>query len=160
MKNINSVLLVLLVAVLSANSQEDCSPFLQKERDKFTDQVTIYTPLSSPLIMNKVILKGIPIYYLSITVTGSTITVGKKGVSVLFSDGTKLLRPNEEIDSKVSSDGSGFEYSCFVELKKSEVEVLSKKKITDVKLYIYDREIESSVASKFTCTTAAILKAK
>lgn len=159
MKNINSTLLVLLTIALSANCQEDCSSFLQKEKDKFSDQTTIYTPITDPIVINKIIMKDVVYYYLSIEVAGSTVTVGRKGVYILFEDGTKFSKPGEEIDTKVNQSGSGYLYTCFVELKKSEVEIFTKKKITDVKLYIYDREIDNSIASKFKCTTTAILKA-
>lgn len=141
-------------------AQEDCTPFLQTDKDKFTGQITIYTPLMEPLVLNKIILKGAEYYYLRIEVNGSTVTVGRKGVYVLFSDGTKFVRPDEEIDTKVNTHGSGYNYTCFAELKKSDLELFSKKTITDVKLYIYEREIGTATAEKFKCGVTAIIKAK
>lgn len=157
MKIIFTLLLTLCSLLLL--SQDDCTGSLTINKDKFTGEISIFTPLDEPLSINKIVEKTKTYYFLSASVIGVTATVGRKGLYILFSDGTKFIRQNESIDTKVNKYGSGFEYSAFIELTKKEVEIFSKKTVTDVKLYIYDREVDGFDSSQFKCYVAAILKA-
>lgn len=153
---------ILLSVALSQNcfAQDDCSNSLETDKDKFTGEVSIRTPINEPMCINKVIDKNQIYYYLRIEVIGETPSVVKKGVMVLFSDGSKLSKPNEKIDVRVNKYGSGYEYTSFIVLTKKEVDLFAKKKATDVRLYIYDREIDEVDASQFMCAAEAIIKAK
>ena len=55
-----------------------------------------------PNLLINTIEKGKTSIYLSVRVNGSTLNVGKKGLNILFEDGTKFTKAEASIDTKVS----------------------------------------------------------
>lgn len=120
---------------------------IEHQKDKFEDKETFFSPYASGISFMKVINKGVTTIYLSVRVNGSTPNVGKKGLNILFEDGTKLTKPDADIDVKVSS-GSGYIYSAFIQLSQSEIKLLIDKNITDKRTYIYDGTVDNESAKK------------
>ena len=113
---------------------------ITRKVDDFTNKVLIHSQLLKPAALWKEIDKnGISIYSLTLSTYGYTLTIGKRGVIVLFEDGTKWSR-NETID--VDVDENGWEYSAYIPLTKKDLELFSTKKIKKFRLYIYDHEME------------------
>ena len=120
---------------------------IERNVDKFTNEIQINTNILSPITLYKHINKGKPIvYYLSLEAEGATLNYGTKGVIVLFSDGTKWTKPNEKVESTYRN---GLHYSCFITLSPTDVELFSKKSIKAYRLYIYDASYESEDARVF-----------
>ena len=119
---------------------------IKREKDDFTGEINIRSPYTIPVDLTKVINKGKVVYYLSLDAYGSTPNVNKRGVTILFSDGTKWIK-NELIDVRVSD--YGYKYSAFIALTPIEVDMFIKKEISKFRLYIYDNDLEKSEAKKF-----------
>lgn len=135
---------------------------IERIKDEFTNELKFYTPSMmdgeiSPVSIVKVIDKGKSVYYLSLNTIGSSVNVSKKGVIILFEDGTKWTR-NEKIDVDAGSDG--FEYSAFITLSPTDLTTFSTKKIKKFRLYVYDQEVNSKNAERFKMFTGCIRAAK
>ncbi|WP_159023117.1 hypothetical protein [Formosa sp. L2A11] len=120
---------------------------IEYQKDKFEDKETFFSPYENGISFMKTIVNGKPTIYLSVRINGSTPNVGKKGLNLLFEDGSKLTRPEADIDVKVSG-GSGYIYSAFIEPTPSEIKLLTEKNITDKRLYIYDGTVDIDSAKK------------
>lgn len=136
---------------------------ISKEIDDFTGEIKYNSPLSENYSMNDMIIykqinKGAPVYYLSLHTTGSTVNVKERGVIILFEDGTKLSKPNIEINVKAGD--RGFNYSAFFSLTSNDLIALKSKKIKKYRLYIYDNTIDQNFADKFRIYVKKIMELK
>ena len=143
MKKLLLILLCLPFIGFGQTSEDDCQSVIKK-LDKFNDIITYYSPPELPISFTKIIdnENNNERIYLSISVIGFTVNAFIKGVKVLLDNGEKLSWPEAKIDSRVT-DNAEFEYSCFIEISKQEIELLTKNLITDVRLYVYDKKIYS-----------------
>jgi hypothetical protein len=114
---------------------------IEENKDKFTNDITFRTPKSDGISIVRVKKENSVNTYLSIRVHGSTVNVNEKGVILLLENGVKIQKPDEKLDVEVTSDGSGYTYSAFINLDPNDITLLTQHKITDVRLYIYDRNI-------------------
>jgi hypothetical protein len=116
---------------------------LESKKDEFTGEISIKNPYTSNSAeyIYKIINKSDTTFYLSLKASGSTVSVDGKGVIILFENGLKLEKPDEKIDVKVGKND--YDYSCFIELSKEDLQVLRKNKITKYRLYIYDTNVSS-----------------
>lgn len=130
-----------VVGGLEIPSEFYCSD-ITSTTDKFTDKVSYQSPYSDGITFLRTVENGTTYTYMGINQPGHTINVGKKGLIILFESGDKLERPEEEIDAKVSSSGTGYVYSAFIQLTPNEMILLSEQVMTDKRLYIYDGTIE------------------
>lgn len=136
---------------------------IEHQKDDFTNEITINNPIIegssvSPMIIYKIIKNGKVSYFLSLHTYGSTINVGGTGVIILFDNGTKLNKPTIKID--VEYDGTGYEYSAWIPLTEIEVKTLTTKKISKFRLYVYDEEVNSSFAEKFSVYVKCVIERK
>ena len=137
---------------------------IEREVDEFTDKIGLHSPLIgvgysiAPLRIHKYIAKSNTVYYLSLTAYGATVVVDGTGIIILFTDGSKLIKSDEEIDVDVSDEG--YEYSAFITLTQSDLTTLSTKQVKKFRLYIFDEEVESSEAEKFMVYVKCIRKQK
>ncbi len=140
----------------SKETNEYCSK-LTRRIDKFTNEVTIDTPLLSSISFTKVISNKTFKLYMSVTQKGTTLNVGEHGLTILFSNGKKLSKPNAKIIVDPGSEG-GWNYSAFIPLLPADIKLLSENIITDVKLYIYDGSINNG--SELKDLLSCVIKAK
>jgi hypothetical protein len=122
--------------------------YIEEIKDKFTEKITYKTPFSEPISFIRVKDKQQINTFMSITVFGSTVSVGKTGVIILFDNGKKIEKPDAEIDTKVSISGKGYDYSAFLSLSEEEIELLKNYIISDVRLYVYDSNIKNGIKLK------------
>lgn len=123
---------------------------IKKEEDEFTDELHFYSPeIDGNMTIHKYIRNSKTSYYLSLSTSGSIVAVGKKGVIILFKDGTKINKPSEEIDVDTYGSGSKFKYSAFIRLTKSDLVKLSTKSVKKYRLYIFDSTIGEIDSMKF-----------
>jgi len=113
-------------------------------KDKFSSKVTTDTPTNFEYSITKIEEIEASRIYLRLQSYGTTLSVGKNGLKILFSDGTVIEKPDAKINSKV--EAGGYTYSCFINLNKDDIEILSNKTITDYSLYIYERKIKDNNA--------------
>ena len=119
---------------------------IDREKDDFTNEITIRTELSSPISLTKVINKNKTDYYLSLRTEGSTVNYNIKGVYLLFKDGKKWIKTNEDIDLRYSD---GFVYSAFIKLTPIELKLFQTKVVDKFKLYIYEQNVGLNDSDKF-----------
>jgi hypothetical protein len=113
---------------------------ITKSIDKFENSETYNSPYS-PITFFKIIKsQQEKSYFMMIKTEGTTASVLKKNVIILFEDGSKITRPEVKVDVEVGGSKS-YIYSSTFKLTENEVKKLVKDKITDVRLYIYDRAI-------------------
>lgn len=134
--------------------ESDCD-FLTKDKDKFTGEIKFYYD-SEIYSINKHIKNGKSVYYLGLYTKGATASTGK-GVVLLFSDGTKINKPSVPTDVRVNSSAQ-FEHSAFLQLSIAEMQVLSRKKLSDFRIYIFDQSIDDS--DRLQKAATCLLKSK
>ncbi len=113
---------------------------IKTEKDKFNGKVSMSSPILEPIHLIKETSKGKTVYYLRLSVIGSTPSIGE-GVTILLDNGKKIVRAKEETDVSVNSDAK-FDHTAFISITKVEMQLLSKSKITDIRLYIFDESIK------------------
>lgn len=116
------------------------------ETDKFTSEIKSTSPYSEGVSFIKVNKDGKSKIYLAINETGSTVAVGKTGLTLLLENGKRIEKPSAPINAKVNSGytgATGYVFSAFVELNAEDIKLLTENAITDNRLYIYDGTIKN-----------------
>ena len=114
---------------------------IEETKDKFTGEVSYSSPYLEGISFIKVKKEGTEKIYLSIQEAGATINFNIKGVILLLENGFRIEKPDAVLDVKLSSIGTGYIYSAFIELNSDDIKLLTINKITDDRLYIYDGTI-------------------
>lgn len=136
---------------------------IERKTDDFTNEITINNPIIeggkiSSMILYKTITNSKVLYSLNLSTYGNTVNVGESGVIILFDDGTKMNKPSIKVD--VNSNAKGFEYTAYIPLTETEVKLLTTKKITKFRLFIYDEVVSPSFAEKFTYYVKCVMDKK
>lgn len=118
---------------------------IERKEDKFDNSTRYYSPQVRGDKIIKTEDKNGTHFYLSMNQIGATLNVGKRGLFLLLDNGEKLSWEDAKIDVEFISSGK-YRYSAFVELNKEQIQILSNQLITDVRIYIYDGEIENEDA--------------
>lgn len=145
MKNI-FILILLLTPLLSTANIDTCRG-IKKNIDKFNGEIKYYTPPTAKVTFQKVIKDSITVYYMTLTAYGNTLSTGEKGITILLDNGIKIDRPTELINVSQTIKASEYdlrgnwEYSAFIRLSESEINLLIQHSITDYRLYIYDNTV-------------------
>lgn len=114
--------------------------------DKFDKVSRFYTPVEAGVCFVKVKKSGKITYFISVSTYSTSLTLNKKGLAILFSDGTRFSKPAAYVSAKANS--SGYTYTAFEPLTAAEMIMFSKKLITDTKLYIYTDTVDTVSAKK------------
>lgn len=109
------------------------------EKDKFDDIERSYTPIISGINYLKTIEKGKTTIYMTVRRIHKDLILNGKGLYLLFDDGSKISKPNEDIDFDIVSNGHL--YKAFFELSKNEIRLLTEKTLTDTRLIAFDSTI-------------------
>ena len=145
MKKLLTLVAVLLATIVAAQeySKKELKAInagveaMTKTYDEFDDRTTWRSPLLKNISFTKVKgSDGVFRTYVNIRAVGSTLNVGKKGLTVIFEDGSRFERPAAKIDAKAGS-GSGWNYSAFVSVDEEDLNLFATKKVKAYKLYIY-----------------------
>ena len=131
--------------------------YIERSVDDFTNEIEIQSPILGPVgTMYKSIKKGKVTYYLRFSIGSEGIYRGN-GVYILFTDGTKWIRPNEKVEV-IYSDG--FENKVFMSLTPTDLAIFNTKIIKKVRLYIHDMNVEFSEGEKFRNQVAVVIGKK
>lgn len=122
-------------------NQKTLNDYLSNE-DKFTGEKTYYSPTTT-ISIAKFVQGKKSNQYISIAVPGSTLNYGCYGVSILFENGKKIVRPHEKVETAYSD---GWSYRAFFTPTANEINLLKSYKVVAVKLYIYDADVNSREA--------------
>ena len=96
-------------------------------------------------------------YYADFWSEGLTEDRYNHGVSFLFSDKTKYVCPDNDINCKLGPDGF-YDYTVHYKLKKSDIEILSQKIIISFKLYNAERGIGETQGRKVMESLVCLIK--
>ena len=153
------ILTIRLSICFSQTDSIDCFNKFTRNIDEFENMVRFGSHFNDNINICKYvnIENGSETYYMSLSTIASTISVGKKGVTILFDDKSKMVKNYEKIDIKVNAYGSGYEYYSIINLTKDDLYVLSTKKIYKFRLYIYDEEINQDFAENFKETVSCLI---
>jgi hypothetical protein len=116
--------------------------------DKFTGDTTFMTPAASGFSFIKVKKGKTSTIYLNKNEPGSTLNVGKKGVILLLENNQRIEKPEAKLDVRLSSIGSSYIYTAFLELTDADIKLLTENTITDSRLYIYDGRVSEADGKK------------
>lgn len=126
-----------------------CYDIEESEKDKFTGEKKFSTPiLDSIRFVKKVSQEGAITYDLIPHVEDSFYTDKGHGLHILFKDGSKFSKPDKTIFGSRRYNGM-IGYSAIVTITEEELKIFSEKLITDIRLYIFDSEIDKKSAIKF-----------
>ena len=121
---------------------------LRKRTDKFSDKITLMTPLDEPASITRFIESGKSTYFLRLTAPAMA-SADRKGVKLLLSDGQRIEWPDEEVEVEVTTFhprwDTNFRAKAFIELTEEQMQHLQKSRITDYQLYIYDWEVKEKL---------------
>ncbi|WP_172919497.1 hypothetical protein [Capnocytophaga canis] len=132
---------------------------IEKEVDKFTKETKFYSDFEDGIYFVKTTKNNISKIYMEVRVNGgSSLSVGKKGLILLFENGQKIQKPTAKIEVDANGTGSSYVYSTFVELTKNDINIFKNNELTDVRLYIYDNSIDNG--KKLSELLKCIIKAK
>ena len=154
MNKIYLALMLCFVSIIGFAQESNSSINFSRKVNDFTDEITISSfirigPRTEHMDLIKHISpNGRVVYYLYISIKDSYCTVGIKGLTILFEDGTKFNRPNDEIDTNYYA-GDEYNYSVLIRLSESEVKIFSQKEIRKFKMYIFERDITDYDVDEF-----------
>ncbi len=117
---------------------------IEYENDKFEKIERFYAPIQNGITFMKTIINGKSTIYMTVMVHGEGLNVNGKGVWILFEDGTKISKPNADLQIDVATNG--YRYAGFIELTKNDIKLLTEKTMTDKRLVIYDGSIDTNSA--------------
>ena len=123
----------------------------RREVDDFTNEIKIDCPvLGTPartVHLIKTINRGKVQYFMRLMTQGSSVVVDGKGVYILFTNGTKLMKEGAKVT--VDTDHNGYSYSAFLLLTSSDLKILASKNIKKFRLYIFDGELNERESEQF-----------
>jgi len=143
---------------------------IDRTYDDMEDEVTVRTPYRTcdsykdsdckdmSVILYKCIKAGKVSYYLFLEAEGSTYTLSRRGVVIMFTDGTKWVRSSEKIDLDIK-DGE-YKYSAFVALTSTDLTTFKSKTISKFRLYIYDNYVGETEGQLFKALIPEVIKTK
>lgn len=151
------ILIILLIPfVLKA---QDCSK-ITYEKDKFTGIISYSSPLMEDVYLSKSISEnGDTLYMLRLKAYSNSISFGE-GAVILFDTGQKIVRDNNKIDIKLNSGYVKmhmYYITTYISIEKHELELLSNRRITDYRVWIYDQEVKSNKADVYRRYASCIL---
>lgn len=133
---------------------------------RMVNDTTFQISYDSPVLGNhmstihliKKIRKKEAAYHLELMTQGSTVFVGWKGAILVFTDGTKMKKPNAKIDIAISDNG--YRYSTSIALTQADMKILSSKSIDKFRLNIFEGAVNSKDAGMLKIYAKNIVKLK
>ncbi len=120
-------------------TEKDFISDIEKSVDDFTGEVSIFSPLKSGVGVQKNIKKGKSVTQLILRLPSERVLRGK-GVIILFSDGTKWSRPNEQI--YVEGESRGYSLTSIINLSAQDGALFQKKRIKKFRIISEDGAIQ------------------
>jgi hypothetical protein len=156
------LLQISLIQAFAQETKEDTCALITKEVDDFSGEVTFSSPLSEGFrILDARIIKvkdkKSTVCYLRLNAPGGTLNLNERGVTLIFTDGTKWKK---DVKISVSSAKVDWTYSAFITLKPEDLSLFSKKIIKKYQLFIYDNELSEYDGIYFRQYVRCIRKAK
>lgn len=120
---------------------------ISKKVDKTKNEITLRTPVSQKVQMVKSIQDYVPTYYIRFKATTSKLINHITGVFVIFDDGTKWTKADEQVVYK-SPKGNEYIYWSSVILTPPDLTLFSTKRIKKYTLYQWEVEMSETSAAE------------
>ncbi len=135
-------IIIILALSLPILSWAQCSA-LRKKENKSTGEIRLATDKSEAASVTREMRLNKTTYYLSLSTPGNTSS-NQHGVTLLLDDGNKLDWPNAMVMSTPSSPhgNTHFKAQSYVELTTEQLQALTKNRIVNYKLYIFDETVK------------------
>lgn len=132
------------------NYENNPCEYIRLEKDKFSSNRTYFTEDLDNISLQKEITGKYSTYYFSIFFYDSYLTIPPKTAKLilLFSDGTKLTKVDDDISVNYADSKSGYRYHSFVTMNANDLKIISTKKITDYKIDIFERSLDAKIANR------------
>ncbi|MGB0850989.1 MAG: hypothetical protein ACPGTP_07070 [Bacteroidia bacterium] len=142
------ILCAITVIFFSFKAADPCKA-IKRSYDAMDNKTTLHSPYMGsliaattprPIVIIKSITDSDTAYYMSFSTYSGVVAVSKKGLKVLFTDGTKWERAEAKIKTEVSTlDGiGGYEYSTFVKVTKEDLLLFETKNVKQIRLFVFD----------------------
>lgn len=141
MKKIIINIIIALSSTLSISQSNTCDKIIH-QYDKFENREFYFTPTIEGIDFTKVKTNDITEIYMSVSVNSHTLNIGKKGAYILLENGVKIIKLEEKIG--VSVDKNMYKNNTIFKLDKNDITLLTNYNITDIKVGIFDKEINIS----------------
>lgn len=142
---------------IKENEVESTKCDIKLKYDKFENDSTYTLDFADWLRVLKVKKSGKVVYFMRLSNEGFSPQYGKTGVTILLSDGSKIEKPNQKIDCTFRA-GSVYDFSAFFVLNENDLQLLSKHRMTDWRLYIYDRGLGEKRGEKLREQILCLIK--
>lgn len=157
------LLITFIVVSITINAQKDSSLCHKIERnvDDMTGKITLSSPSEEaipPLKLIKVILEKDTLYLFRLRTNGITLNTSEKGVIILFTDGTKMIKETK-ISVDVGDEPNTWLYKANITASSEDLKTLATKTIKKFRLFIYDKDINEKEGNNFKEYVNCILKA-
>ena len=149
--------IILLTGIILSFQVKSQNCDIQKTADKFDGSITYKAEFAKWACFSKVIKGSDTTYYAYFSTEGTTANYYKKGVIILLSNGSKIEKPNAEVDCKFRA-GVMYDYTSFFTLTKDDMKILSTNRITDWRLYVTERGLGEKRGEKLKETLICLIK--
>lgn len=153
----NTLILFIFFVLLYTTSYSQTNCEIKKEVDKFEGTIRFRTDDFKWCSFTKVVKSSDTLYYVYLTAEGMTANYLKRGVIILFTDGSKIEKNDAEVDCKYRA-GTMYDYSAFIRLTEDDLNQLTTKTMSAFRLYIYDRGFGEKKALKLAESLKCLIK--
>jgi hypothetical protein len=124
--------------------------YVKTFRDKFKNEKSYSTPQGCDKITFLKTIAHTNVFnpnqtkstiYMQVSEIASDIKLNSQGMTILLENDLRIDIPREKLRVETNSTSEGFVYTALLELKPEQVKLLSENKMTDYRLYLYDKEI-------------------
>lgn len=148
--------LAVFIGLFNFNIMGQTCPEITEKIDKFTGDKRYTSPYAEKITFVKNI-KGLDTtYYAYFKTYAGSVNISKKGLYILFKDGSKIISEDLDVQTNYSSANNNYSYSALLRLDKSQVYKFKSVEVTDFKIYIYEDTIDGENGIKYrylaTCT--------
>lgn len=114
--------------------------YIETRNDKFTNEITYYSPIIDGVQFERIVNSSAKErFYLYLEVYGSTLNVGTKDIIILLENNKRIVK---SANINPSSYDGVWQYTSLIILNAEDIKLLKENKITDFRLYIYDKTVK------------------
>lgn len=144
-----------------ANEEDEHCHCIEKKELGFLGVTYLHTPSrgsveQNPASVHKTVQDGKAAYSLNLRGYGTRPHSRVRGVTIIFKDGSRIIRNNAEVTAQTTE--KGYEYSASIKLTPDELEKLRTVPIAKHRLYIYDTDLGTDYANKLKLLSRCISK--
>lgn len=144
-----------IVLLSSISYGQACKGEIKVEKDKFTGKISETTPSIKNISFARNIENSDTSYFLYLATLGRSTVSTPRGAYILFDDGSTLKYEDQPVVSDYIGSGmSGFVVE--IRLEKGEVEEFIHKRVTDIKIHIFEVSIKEKEGRKIMCYAESI----